>query len=327
MQKLLQDIKNNDFSRIYLLYGEEEYLRKQYRDRLKEALGKPEDTMNTHYYEGKDTKPGEIMDLALTLPFFAEKRVIVVENSGWFVKGGDPMAEFLPKLPDTTVLIFVEAQTDKRTKLFKGVKKAGRTAEFSYQDETTLKKWIIGMIKKEGMVCSGQALDFFMERTGTEMCHIKTELEKLFCYCMGRQEITIADMEAICCKRIQNQIFDMISALALRQRDRALALYYDLLMLKEPPMRILALIVRQFHLLLQVKELKKKGYGQTVIAQKTGLSPYVAGKYERQAAGFRFLELREALEDCAKTEEEIKTGLLQDRLGVELFLVKYSGKG
>ena len=92
MQKLLQDIKNKDFSQIYLLHGEEAYLRKQYRDKLKESLIDEGDTMNNHYYEGKDTKIEEIIDLAETLPFFADKRVIVVENSGWFQKGGDKMA-------------------------------------------------------------------------------------------------------------------------------------------------------------------------------------------------------------------------------------------
>ena len=326
MQKLLQDIKNQDFAHIYLLSGEEDYLRKQYRDRLRQVLTSSEDTMNTHYYEGKGIKTEDIIDLAKTLPFFAERRVIVIENSGWFSKGGDLMAAFLEELPETTYLIFVEAEADKRTKLYKSVKKIGRIAEFSHQDEVTLKKWVMGMIKKEGMICSQSVLNFLLERTGTEMSHIKTEVEKLICYCMFRQEITIEDIETICCKRIQNQIFEMISALALREREKVLSLYYDLLALKEPPMRILALIVRQFNLLLQVKELKKRGYGQAVISQKTGLHTYVVGKYERQAAGFHFSELRSALEDCAKAEEEIKTGLITDRLSIELFLVKYSGK-
>lgn len=88
MQKLLQDIKNKEYSQIYLLYGDEAYLRKQYRDKMKEALIDDGDTMNNHYYEGKDTKVEEIIDLAETLPFFASRRVIVIENSGWFQKGG-----------------------------------------------------------------------------------------------------------------------------------------------------------------------------------------------------------------------------------------------
>ena len=150
MQKLLQDIKNQEYSQIYLLYGDEDYLRKQYRDKLKEALIDDGDTMNNHYYEGKDTKAEEIIDLAETLPFFASRRVIIVENSGWFQKGGEKIAEYLLQIPDTTYFVFVETQVDKRSKLYKTVGKVGRISEFSSQDEQTLKRWILGMLKKEG---------------------------------------------------------------------------------------------------------------------------------------------------------------------------------
>ena len=324
MQKLLQDIKNQEYSQIYLLYGEEDYLRKQYRDKLKAALIDDGDTMNNHYYEGKDTKIEEIIDLAETLPFFASRRVIVIENSGWFQKGGDKMAEYLPGLPDTSYFIFVETQTDKRSKLYKAVNKLGRVSEFASQDEQTLKRWILGMLKKEGKNITALDLQFLLERMGTQMAHIKTEMEKLLCYTLEQTEITRADIEEICTKRVQNQIFDMINAIADRDQKKALQLYYDLLTLKEPPMRILALIGRQFNLLLQVKELKKKGYSGQVIATKTGLHGFVVGKYEKQATKFKTAELREALEACVEADENVKTGKMNDVMSVEILICKYS---
>lgn len=324
MQKLLQDIKNKEYSQIYLLHGEEAYLRKQYRDKLKEALIADGDTMNNHYYEGKDTKIEEIIDLAETLPFFSEKRVIVIENSGWFQKGGDKMAEYLPGIPETTYLIFVETQVDKRSKLYKTVKNKGRIAEFSRQDEQMLKRWILGMLKKEGKNITAADMQFLLERTGTEMAHIKTEMEKLLCYTMGKAEITREDIEEICTKRVQNQIFDMINAIADKNQKRALDLYYDLLTLKEPPMRILALIGRQFNLLLQVKELRKKGYSPQSISEKTGLHGFIVGKYEKQAARFKTAELREALEACVEADENVKTGKMNDVMSVEILICKYS---
>ena len=324
MQKLLQDIKNKDFSQIYLLHGQEAYLRKQYRDKMKESLIDNEDTMNNHYYEGKDTKIEEIIDLAETLPFFAEKRVIIIENSGWFQKGGDKMAEYLPQLPETSYIVFVETQIDKRSKLYKAVKSKGRIAEFEHQNEQTLKRWILGMLKKEGKNITAADLQFLLERTGTEMAHIKTEMEKLLCYTMGKAEITEKDIEEICTKHVQNQIFDMINAIADKNQKKALDLYYDLLTLKEPPMRILALIGRQFNFLLQVKELRKKGYSPQVIAEKTGLHGFVVGKYEKQAARFRTSELREALEACVEADENVKTGKMNDVMSVEILICKYS---
>ena len=116
MKQLNEDMKTKQFKHIYLLWGEEAYLRKQYRDRLREALAEG-DTMNCHYFEGKDVRPGEIIDLAETLPFLAQRRVIVMENSGLFKKGGETLAEYAGNIAETACLIFVETEVDKRSRL------------------------------------------------------------------------------------------------------------------------------------------------------------------------------------------------------------------
>ena len=324
MQKLLQDIKNQEYSQLYLLHGEEAYLRKQYRDKMKEALVDDGDTMNNHYYEGKDTKIDEIIDLAETLPFFASRRVIIIENSGWFQKGGDKMAEYLPNIPDTTYFVFVETQIDKRSKLYKTVKNKGRISEFAHQDEQTLKRWSLGMLKKEGKNITAADLQFLLERTGTEMANIKTEMEKLLCYTMNKDQVTREDIEEICTKRVQNQIFEMINAIADRNQKRALDLYYDLLTLKEPPMRILAMVPCDHFLR---SKLRKKGYSPQVISEKTGLHGFIVGKYEKQAARFKTSELREALEACVEADENVKTGKMNDVMSVEILICKYSSSG
>ena len=83
MQRLIQDLKSGDFKKIYLLYGQEAYLRKQYKDKLKEAMI-GDDTMNFSYYEGKDFTVGEVIDQAETMPFFADRRLILI---GWRADG------------------------------------------------------------------------------------------------------------------------------------------------------------------------------------------------------------------------------------------------
>ena len=114
MQRLINDIKSGKFKKVYLLYGEEDYLRKQYRDKLRAALTTGEDAMNYAYFEGKDIQAGQVIDFAETMPFLAERRVVFIENSGWFKSGGDAMAEYLSTQCDTTVMCFVETETDKR---------------------------------------------------------------------------------------------------------------------------------------------------------------------------------------------------------------------
>ena len=326
MQRLTQDIKSGQFNQIYLLYGAEAYLRKQYRDRLKNAII-GDDNMNYHYYEGKDISIGEVIDQAETLPFFAEKRLIILENSGFFKSGGEQLAEYLSAPSDTTFFLFVETEVDKRSRLYKAASSKGCAVEFAIQDENTLKKWILGMVKKENKRISESALNFLLEKTGTDMENIRKETEKLFCYCMDKEAITEADIEEICTKRIGNHIFDMVNAIADKKQKQALELYYELLAQKEPPMRILFLIARQFNLLLQVKELKGKGYQNKAIGEKVGLPGFIAGKYVVQASRFKTREIRDAVEACVAAEEAIKTGRLNDNMSVEMLIIQYSSMG
>lgn len=324
MQRINEDIKTGQFKQIYLLYGEEDYLRKQYKDRLRAALTDSEDTMNVHYFEGKDISSGAVIDLAETMPFLAQRRVIIMENTGLFKSGGEQLAEYLNEPSPTAYFVFAEVETDKRSKLFKTVQEKGIAVEFPIQNEETLKKWIVGLVKKENKQISGVVLHYFLEKTGTDMENIRTELEKLFCYSMDKEEITKEDIDAICTQRVSNHIFDMINAIADKKQKVALDLYYDLLALKEPAMRILFLIARQFNMLMQVKELKKKGYDNRTIGEKMGLPGFIAGKYVVQAQRFKTSDLKKALEDCVTAEEDVKTGKINDVMSVELLIVRYS---
>ncbi|MCD7726411.1 MAG: DNA polymerase III subunit delta [Clostridiales bacterium] len=325
MQKLNEEIKTGQMKKIYLLYGEEAYLRSQYRDKLRTALTDGDDSMNCHYFEGKDVPMGEVIDLAETMPFLARRRVIILENSGLFAHGGERLAEYLAAPAETAFFVFVEPTADKRSKLYKAVTAKGRAVEFKAQDEAVLKRWILGFLKKENKKITERDLTFFLEKTGTDMENIRGELEKLLCYCMDREVISAQDIESVCTRQVSNQIFDMINALAMKQRKKAMDLYYDLLTLKEPPMRILYLITRQFNLLFQVKELKRKGCDADTIGKKTGLAPFIARKYVAQAARFQETDLRRALQDCVETEEAVKTGKMNDVMSVELLIIKYSG--
>lgn len=321
MQHINEDIKQGNFKQIYLLYGEERYLRRQYTDRLKKAMCADGDQMNTHFYEGKDLPVGEIIDLAETLPFLAERRVIFIENSNLFKSGGEKMSEYLANPNETTFFVFTESEVDKRSKLYKTIQAKGYAAEFSVQDENTLKRWIAGILNKEGKKITESTVQLFLTKTGTDMNNIQTELEKLICYCMERDVITSEDVESICTNRISNHIFDMINAIADGSQEKALKLYYDLLALKEPPMRILFLIARQCNMLLQVKELKKKGSDNRTIGSKIGVPPFIAGKYVTQAARFQTSALKKAVSQCVEAEEAVKTGRMNDVMSVELLIV------
>lgn len=325
MQRINEDIKQGNFKQIYLLYGEERYLRKQYTDRLRKALCNEDDNMNTHFFEGKDTPVNEIIDLAETLPFLSPRRVIFISNSGLFKSGGEKMAEYLASPNESTYFIFTENEVDKRSKLFKAVQSKGYATEFVVQDENTLKRWVGGILNKEGKKITENTVQLFLTKTGTDMENIRMELEKLICYCMNQDVITDEDVNTICTNRISNHIFDMINAIADRQTSKALQLYYDLLALREPPMRILFLIARQYNMLLQVKELKSRGYDNKAIGSKIGVPPFIAGKYVTQASRFKTSDLQKAVKQCVEAEEAVKTGRMNDMMSVEVLIVVEPG--
>ncbi len=326
MKNLVQDIKTKNFKNIYLLYGEEEYLKKQYRQKLQDALISPDDTVNLNFYEGKNISVQELIDQAETMPFFADRRLLVIEDSGFFKSASAELAEYLEQIPETTYFLFVESEVDKRQKMYKAVQKKGRIVEFAAQNEDTLIRWILGILKKENKNITRSSMELFLEKTGTDMNNIAMELEKLLSYTMDRDIITAEDIESICTTQTVNKIFDMINAVADGNRRKALDLYYDLLALKEPPMRILFLLTRQFNLLMQTKELQSAGYDAKSIASKLAVQPFVARNCTRQTAAFSVEKLRMLVKSCVDAEEAVKTGNLNEKLAVELILTQGSEK-
>ena len=181
------------------------------------------------------------------------------------------MADYIAELPDYLCLIFVENEVDKRSRMYKAVQKAGRVVEFATQDGDTLTRWVLGMLKRENKRITKGDMELFFSKTGNDMGNIERELEKLLCYTMERDVITTEDIDEVCTTQITNQIFDMVRAVTSRQQKKALDLYYDLLSLKEPPLKILALIAREFNMMMQVKTLNGEGCDVRTIASRTGL--------------------------------------------------------
>lgn len=321
MQTINQDIKNREFKPVYLLYGEETFLKKSYKTKLKEAIA-GDDTMNFNYFEGKGIDVPELISLADTMPFFSEKRLILIEDSGFFKNASEQIAEYLPNMPDTTCMIFVEDAVDKRNKMFKRVKEMGHAAEMKRQDSAQLAKWAAGMLAQNGRKITVSTMDVLLGKTGEDMENIRMELEKLICYTMGRDVITLEDVEAVCTVRVTNKIFDMVSAIVSGRTKQAMDLYEDLLTLKEPPMRILFLIARQFNQILQVKELMSQGGEKSEIASKLKLQPFVVGKIMPQARAFGREQILSYVNLCVESEEAVKTGKLGDRMAVELLISK-----
>ena len=124
-------------------------------------------------------------------------------------------------MPESTCLLFVESETDKRSKLYKAVKKYGYAAELGRQDFNQLGRWAAGILAKDGKKITGRTMERFLAKTGDDMEQILSELEKLVSYTLGRDVITDEDVEAVCTTQVTSRIFDMIAAISNRQVRKA----------------------------------------------------------------------------------------------------------
>ena len=320
MKRIKDDISKGLFRPVYVLYGQEAYLQKQYRDNLHKAAVGDGDAMNFLHVQGKDYSIPALIDFAETMPFFADRRVIVLENTGLLKSGGEALAEYFENPCETTTWILVESEIDKRSKLYKSADKAGLCVEFVTQDEGTLKRWVYSLIKKEGKQITERNLELFLEKTGADMNRIRLELEKLLCYTLDKSVIEAKDIEEVCTTLVTSHIFDMVDAIGMRNQQKALQLYNELQALREPPTRILYLIGRQMNILLQIKDLKRRGADNNAIAGKAGVPSFAVPKYFKQANLYKTWQLKEALERAIKADEAIKRGALQDKMSVELLI-------
>ena len=320
MKNLNQDLKDGTFKPVYLLFGDEPFLIASYKRRLREALTGG-DTMNYNYFEGKGPDVKEIISLADTMPFFAARRLIMIDGSGFFKTAApDELVDYMGAIPETTCLVFCESEVDKRNRLYKKVKELGRAVELGRQDAAQLSRWAAGILAQDGKRITRSVMDYFLERTGDDMESIRSELEKLVCYTMGRSVVTKEDVDAVGTVHVENRIFEMVSAITAGNKRKAMDLYEDLLTLREPPMRILFLIARQFNQLLQVKELADAGNDKGSIAAKAKIPPFAAGRLIAQARSFTREQILSCVSRCVQLEEDVKTGKLDDRLAVELLI-------
>lgn len=321
MLKLAEELKNNSISRYHLIYGEERYMVRYYKRCLIEKLSVPGDEMNCTYFQGEKAVPSAIADVGQILPFMAANRLIVIQDSS-LLKSASDMVDFLADFPETTYVVFVEREVDKRNKLYKWISKNGCVTECLSQNEGMLRKWIAGYAKKAGKTISGAAVERLLERVGTDMEVLNNELDKLIGYVGKRENIEADDVDVICSGLTVSRIFDMIDAVALKEKEKALRLYADLLANKEAPMSILYLFTRHLNILLQLKECQGMGLGKNEIAKKVGIPPFTVPKYGKQAEFFSRKKLIRMLENRVELEESFKTGKLSDQLAVEMFFIQ-----
>ncbi|MCL2377522.1 MAG: DNA polymerase III subunit delta [Defluviitaleaceae bacterium] len=313
-------IKRGEFKQVYLLYGEERYLVNHYADTMVAALCEPDNFDNS-------ASAAAIIMAAENLPFLAEKRLVRVRDSKLFASGrkaeSEAMTAYLPKVPDTTVLLFTESEVDRRGRLYKKVAELGGAIECETPTPQALATWLTRIFKEKGKAIDPAARDLLIRNAAHNMTTLAQEAKKLAAYAGQRQTVTTQDVEAICSPTLQTRVFDMIGAMAAGRTAAALDMYHNMLLMKEQPLMILAMIIRQFRILLMVKAASTQHMPKAQMAKTLGLRSFVVDDALSQNQRFTIQQLFKALSGCQETDTKIKSGRINAEIGVELLILQY----
>ncbi len=323
MKQLEADIKNKRYKNLYVLYGIQSYNRKRYLDALIKVFLPDDDGMNLTRYYGKKIDLTEVAETVSTMPFFAERRVVVLEETELFTKTCDELCDILENIPESTVVIFSEEKADMRLRQTKTAKNAGSVAEFGNLTEDELREWVMARLVKEHRPFTKDALDLFIDRCGTDMWAISNDLEKIISYTFGKDGIRAEDIEALFPAPPEDKIFAMIDAILDGNAESALSYYKDLVLLRTDSGRILSLLRDQFRIMLHAKEMTNEHLStKQIAADLGGLKESRVRMALSAAKKSSKISLIEKITKCADTDTAIRSGRISQQLGTETLIIE-----
>lgn len=330
MKILDEHIKTKLFCPIYLIYGEEKYMKNIYEKKLTDSiLSSDEKMMNLEYFDYKNNGIAALISTCNTMPFMSEKRLIIIKNSMIFSTNNTNNEKIISYINDacpSTVLIFIEEKVDKRLKIFKASKNNMIVCEFDYLDENRLVSWIINTFRKDKKNISKKDALYLTKYVGNDMHCLYNEIQKLIDFKNDDKNICIDDINLICTNSIENKIFDLINNIINKNQAISIKLYRDLIIQKTSPFIVLNVMAMQIRLILKVKYLAQKGYNSLEISNTLSSRNFIISKILSQTNKFSIKYLTNCLNEMLELDNRIKTGELLAESSIEILILKYSLK-
>jgi len=323
---------------IYLLHGDEEFGRSEQIAALKARLGDLAE-MNTTELDGRRVTRDELRHHCDVPPFLGDFRLVIIHNLLTRLeksKGPDGkqsqdardftswLAEYIPHIPDTTMLVLNESKKiSARNPVLKAVRQHGEVKLF---ETPQLKKgqlagWVKNRAEEMGLKLGRGVAEDLATFIGPNLRLINSELEKLALYA-GDREISRRDVAVMCPYARESSIFDMVDALGNRRTTDAFRLLAQMRNQGAHPLYLLKMIVRQYRLMLQVKDYMSQGMRKDDIASALHLHPYPTQKAMAQSRKYTFRQLENIYDRLLETDVAIKTGQLEANLALDMLVVE-----
>ena len=322
---------------FYLFHGEDEFSRAEAVQNLKQRMdGDPAMVdLNTAILDGRKITLGELRHACDTIPFLADRRLVIVEGLLGALSAQekrrskeilDELVAYLPHLPPTTRLILVEnRRISQKHPVYQLAlaEECGHVQEFVPPRQNALPRWITKRAERHGGQITPPAAGELAAFVGNDLRLLDQEIAKLVAYTGGERPISVDDVHLLVSYAQEANVFHMVDALGRRDGRTAMRLLHQLLD-KQKPLALLGMIVRQFRILVQVKELSERGLGQREITDKLKLHSFVVEKGLRQARNFSMAQLEKVYDQLVETDVAIKTGRLDPVLALDLLVAGLS---
>lgn len=312
-EQLKNDLKQKSPARFYVLYGEEDYLRRYYAEQLKkQLLDELTEDFNFHRLTTENFSLQTLSDSLEALPMMAERSMVLVEEVDLFElpeSDRERLTAMLADVPEygCLVLTYTDFKPDKRKKkLWDAIEKNAVLAEFRYQSESDLRAWIARHFRALGKQIAPELCTYLLQQCGLSMTSLDGEIQKI-CAFSGAETVVRADIDAVVEPTLDAVVFQLTDALAQRDFGAALERLQVLLKMQTEVIPIVAAVGAQMRRLNAAKILQTEGKGAQELASLCGIAPYAAGKTMTLSRRFSERFCRQAMLLCCQTDYQIKT--------------------
>jgi DNA polymerase-3 subunit delta len=329
---------------LYILHGEDDFSLSQFLGEIKRGLGDP--TMlvtNTSTFDGQKLTPGELKGVSETVPFLAEKRLVIIEGLlGRFEPkvgarrskkagnrgGGDdasPFAEALSQIPPSTVIVLTDGKIKSTNPLLRLLMSKGEVRAFPLLKELSLKQWIEKEVAAQGAAISPQAVDLLARLVGANLWVMLGEITKLTLFTGGKR-IEAEDINKVVSSAQEASVFAMVDAILEAKVGVAERLLEQLMGRGASPAYLLTMLTRQVRLIVQAKELRRQRKSDIEIQGKLRLAPFPLRKTLEQAQRYPLERLKQLYDKLLQTDLYIKRGRFEGGLALNLLVAELGAR-
>ncbi len=325
------DRKQDRMEPVYLLYGEEVYLRDAAAEKIVDGcLDRDARDFDYTVLRGDEANVSEVVAAIMSPPAFAPRRVVLVrEFDALSSEDQAELASALQAMPRTTVVLLLARSVDEKGRAYAAISKAGKVQKYRRLFPSEAVEWLRAHARSRGIEMDPSAREYLVSVLGPVLADLATAVEKAHDYAGGSagargsrsMRLTLADVKAVTSGQPELGIFDLVDAIGERNAPKAIGAARRLSTFGEAPARVLAMIARQIRLILRAKSLGHEGASAPAIASAMRLPEYLVRRYSKQARNFSHADLEAAFPAMLKADVEMKSSGVQAQIVLERLIL------